>query len=72
MSRKDRKTVVPTPSAIWRGADAKPGMKALEDSKQATRPAYPAITQSWRRDWQHVVPLRLSKCAQHHLHDGCG
>jgi putative transposase len=44
--------------AIYRAKDAEAGMKALEDFERATGgQRYPAITQSWRRNWQHVVPF---------------
>ncbi|WP_436251437.1 transposase [Mesorhizobium amorphae] len=72
MSQKDCKAVVPMLSVICRGANAKPACRVWRTSKPATGPAIPGMTQSWRRDWHHVVPLRLSDCARHHLHGGCG
>lgn len=50
--------VVPALRAIYRATDAKAGMKALEEFEAGYRgQRYPAITQSWRRSWQHVVPF---------------
>ena len=49
-------TVVPALRAIYRAKDAEAGMKALEDFEAGYwGQRYPAITQSWRRNWQHVV-----------------
>jgi len=58
VSWKDRKPVVPALRAIYRAKDAEAGRKALDDF--ATGPwgqRYPAIAQSWRRNWEHVVPF---------------
>ncbi|ESZ18760.1 IS256 family transposase [Mesorhizobium sp. L2C084A000] len=58
VSWKDRKSVVPALRAIYRAKDAEVGMKALEDFEAGYwGQRYPAITQSWRRNWQHVVPF---------------
>ena len=58
VSWKDRKPVVPGLRAIYRAKDAEAGMKALEDFEAGIwGQRYPAITQSWRRNWQHVVPF---------------
>jgi transposase-like protein len=58
VSWKDRKAVVPALRAIYRAADAEAGMKALEDFETGDwGQRYPAITQSWRRNWEHVVPF---------------
>ena len=58
VSWKDRKPVVPALRAIYRAKDAEAGMKALEDFEAGYwGQRYPAITQSWRRNWQHVVPF---------------
>ena len=56
VSWKDRKQMVPALKAIYRATDAKAGRVALDDFEAVlwgTR--YPAIVQSWRRNWQHVV-----------------
>lgn len=58
VSWKDRKPVVPALRAIYRAKDAEAGMKALEDFEAGYwGQRYPAITQNWRRNWQHVVPF---------------
>ena len=58
VSWKDRKAVVPALRAIYRAKDAEAGMKALEDFEAGFwGQRYPAITQSWRRNWEHVVPF---------------
>ncbi|MER8779551.1 IS256 family transposase [Mesorhizobium sp. M0977] len=58
VSWKDRKPVVPALRAIYRAKDAEAGMKALEEFEAGYwGQRYPAITQSWRRNWQHVVPF---------------
>ena len=58
VSWKDRKPVVPALRAIYRAKDAEAGMKALEAFEAgAWGQKYPAIAQSWRRNWQHVVPF---------------
>jgi putative transposase len=52
VSWKDRKTVMPALRAIYRAKDAEAGMKALEDFEAGFwGQRYPAITQSWRRNW---------------------
>jgi putative transposase len=58
VSWKDRKTVMPALRAIYRAKDAEAGMKALEEFEAgAWGQRYPAIAQSWRRNWQHVAPF---------------
>jgi putative transposase len=66
VSWKDRKPVVPALPAIYRARDAQAGRIALDEFE--ARPfgqRYPAIAQSWRRDWEHVVsstpPMRLRR-----------
>jgi putative transposase len=57
-SWKDRKTVAQALRAIYRAADAKAGKDALEAFAQGPWGArYPAIAQSWRRNWDLVVPF---------------
>ena len=58
VSWKDRKLMVPALKAIDRATDAEAGRQALDDfetRRWGTR--YPAIVQSWWRNWQHVVPF---------------
>lgn len=57
-SWKDRKTVAQALRAIYRAADAKAGQDALAAFAQGPWGArYPAIAQSWRRNWDLVVPF---------------
>ena len=58
VSWKDRKPVVKALKAVYRAKDAKAGQAALavfEKSEWGEK--YPAIAQSWRRNWDHVVPF---------------
>jgi putative transposase len=58
VSWKDRKSVMPALRAIYRGKDADAGLKALEAFEAGPwGQRYPAIAQSWRRNWEHVVPF---------------
>lgn len=58
VSWKDRKPVVPALRAIYRAADEKAGMAALEAFEAGPwGKRYPAIAQSWRRNWTNVVPF---------------
>jgi putative transposase len=58
VSWKDRKPVVPALRAIYRAKDAEAGMKALEAFEAGHwGQRYPAIAQSWRCNWEHVVPF---------------
>lgn len=58
VSWKDRKPVVPALRAIYRAKDAAAGQAALDafdDGPWGRK--YPAIAQSWRRNWAQVVPF---------------
>ena len=58
VSWKDRKPAVAALRAIYRARDAEAGLKALEDFDAGPwGQRYPAIAQSWRRNWSHVVPF---------------
>lgn len=58
VSWKDRKTVVPALRAIYRAKDADAGLKALDAFQTGSwGQRYPAIAQSWRRNWEHVIPF---------------
>ena len=58
VSWKDRKPVVPALRAIYRARDADAGLKALDEFDAGYwGQKYPAITQSWRRNWEQVVPF---------------
>jgi putative transposase len=49
---------VPALRAIYRARDAEDGLAALDAFDAGYwGQRYPAITQSWRRNWQHVVPF---------------
>ena len=55
---KDRKAVMPALKAIYRAADADAGWAALEAFQAGSWGAkYPTIAQSWRRNWEHVIPF---------------
>lgn len=58
VSWKDRKPVVPTLREIYRARDADAGMAALEAFEVGHwGKKYPAIPQSWRRNWTQVIPF---------------
>ena len=58
VSWKDRKAVMPALRAIYRAKDAEAGLKALDDFDSGPwGRKYPAIAQSWRRNWSQVVPF---------------
>jgi len=58
VSWKDRKPAVAALKAIYKARDAEAGKQALDDFDQGPwGQRYPAIAQSWRRNWSHVVPF---------------
>ena len=58
VSWKDRKLMVPALKAIYRAKDAEAGRQALDDFDAGPwGQRYPAIVQSWRRNWSHVIPF---------------
>jgi len=58
VSWKDRKPAVAALKAIYKAKDAEAGRQALDDFDQGPwGQRYPAIAQSWRRNWSHVVPF---------------
>jgi putative transposase len=58
VSWKDRKPIMPALRAIYRAKDAETGRQALDDFDAGPWGGkYPAIAQSWRRNWPHVVPF---------------
>jgi len=58
VSWQDRKHLLPALRAIYRAKDAETGRKALDDFDAGLwGQRYPAIAQSWRRNWEHVVPF---------------
>ena len=57
-SWKDRKAIAAELRQVYRATDADVGRKALEDfGAGAWGRKYPAIAQSWRRNWEHVSPF---------------
>ena len=55
---KDRKSVAQALRTVYRAADATTGHAALEDFAQGPwGKKYPAIAQSWRRNWELVIPF---------------
>lgn len=58
VSWKDRKPAVSALRAIYRARDAEAGLKALDDFDAGPwGQRYPAIAQSWRRNWAQIVPF---------------
>lgn len=58
VSWKDRKPVVPALREIYRAANAEAGFKALEAFETGVwGQKYPAISQSWRRNWDRIIPF---------------
>jgi putative transposase len=58
VSWKDRKPAVAALKAIYKARDAEAGKQALDDFDHGPwGKRYPAIAQSWRRNWSHVVPF---------------
>jgi putative transposase len=57
-SWKDRKGVAQALRTVYRAADAATGRAALEDFAQGQWGSkYPAIAQSWHRNWDLVIPF---------------
>ena len=58
VSYKDRKAVAAALKQIYKAKDADAGKLALEDFDESPwGNKYPAIAQSWRRNWAEVVPF---------------
>ena len=58
VSYKDRRAVAATLKQIYKAKDADAGKAALEDfSEGHWGKKYPAIAQSWRRNWSEVIPF---------------
>ena len=57
-SWKDRKPIAAELKAIYRATDTDVARRALEDFAAGVwGRKYPAIAQSWRRNWEHVIPF---------------
>ena len=58
VSWKDRKLVVPTFKAIYRAKNAEADLKPVAEFETSFwGQRYPAIAQSWQRNWEHVMPF---------------
>jgi putative transposase len=58
VSYKDRKSVAAALKSIYKAKDADAGTVALEDFAESVwGKKYPAIAQSWRRNWSEVIPF---------------
>lgn len=58
VSYKDRKAVAAALKQIYKATNADAGKRALDDfSEGQWGTKYPAITQSWRRNWSEVIPF---------------
>ena len=57
VSWKDRKQIMPDLKAIYRAENAEAALDRLADFEDRWGAKYPAVGQSWRRAWDHVVPL---------------
>ena len=67
VSYKDRKAVAAALKEIYKAKDADAGKEALEDFADGPwGTKYPAIAQSWRRNWPHVIRSSpfLPTCAE--------
>lgn len=57
-SWKDRKAIAAALKTIYRAKDADAGRQALDEFDAGPwGKKYPAIAQSWRRNWEHVIPF---------------
>jgi putative transposase len=53
---KDRKAIAAALKTIYRAKDADAGRQALDEFDAGPwGKKYPAIAQSWRRNWEHVI-----------------
>jgi putative transposase len=57
VSWKDRKQIMPDLKAIYRAESAEAALDRLAEFEDKWDARYPAIGQSWRRAWEHVIPL---------------
>ena len=57
VSWKDRKLITPDLKAIYRAENADAALDRLAEFEDKWDARYPAIGQSWRRAWEHVIPL---------------
>ena len=57
VSWKDRKRIMPDLKAIYRAESAEAALDRLAAFEAIWGARYPAIGDSWRRAWEHVIPL---------------
>src|ERR1700758_1054780 len=57
VSWKDRKAILPGIKAIYRAESADMALVRLEEFEAEWGKRYPAIGQTWRRAWEHVIPF---------------
>jgi putative transposase len=57
VSWKDRKQIMPDLKAIYRAKNAEAALDRLAEFEDRWGAKYPAVGQSWRRAWEHVLPL---------------
>ena len=57
VSWKDRKQILPDLKAIYRAESAAAALDRLGEFEGKWDGRYPAIGQSWRRAWEHVIPF---------------
>jgi putative transposase len=57
VSWKDRKQILPDLKAIYRAENAVAAEDRLGEFERKWDGRYPAIGQSWRRAWEHVIPF---------------
>jgi putative transposase len=57
VSWKDRKQIMPDIKAIYRAETVEAATARLDEFETKWGARYPAVAPSWRRAWQHVVPM---------------
>lgn len=57
VSWKDRKLIMPDLKAIYRAENADAALDRLAQFEARWGARYPAVGASWRRAWEHVIPL---------------
>jgi putative transposase len=57
VSWKDRRQILPDIRAIYRAESAEAGAARLDEFEAKWGVRYPAIGPTWRRAWEHVVPM---------------
>lgn len=57
VSWKDRKRIMPDIKAIYRAETAEAAAAKLDEFEAKWSARYPAVAPSWRRAWEHVIPM---------------